>query len=144
MIRLSKRYRNLMTHKVEETSVIFVFEFDRAKTGEYLKQLLIVSNRSVQRVTSTLDQISRRVFSTWKSIIGINEQGPKTSILYQLVPRKITFLKLRFKEFVFNRPCFIYIYIYTYTTSSNKLSQSFTWFLTWKNAIDLILGGGFD
>lgn len=47
MIRLSKRYRNLMTHKVEETSVIFVFEFDRAKTGEYLKQLLIVSNRSV-------------------------------------------------------------------------------------------------
>ena len=36
-----------MTHKVEETSVIFVFEFDRAKTGEYLKQLLIVSNRSV-------------------------------------------------------------------------------------------------
>lgn len=131
-----------MTHKVEETSVIFVFEFDRAKTGEYLKQLLIVSNRSVQRVTSTLDQISRRVFSTWKSIIGINEQGPKTSILYQLVPRKITFLKLRFKEFVFNRPCFIYIY--TYTTSSNKLSQSFTWFLTWKNAIDLILGGGFD
>lgn len=113
MIRLSKRYRNLMTHKVEETSVIFVFEFDRAKTGEYLKQLLIVSNRSVQRVTSTLDQISRRVFSTWKSIIGINEQGPKTSILYQLVPRKITFLKLRFKEFVFNRPCFIYIYIYT-------------------------------
>lgn len=144
MIRLSKRYRNLMTHKVEETSVIFVFEFDRAKTGEYLKQLLIVSNRSVQRVTSTLDQISRRVFSTWKSIIGINEQGPKTSILYQLVPRKITFLKLRFKEFVFNRPCFMYIYIYTYTTSSNKLSQSFTWFLTWKNAIDLILGGGFD
>nr|DAA64519.1 TPA_inf: venus kinase receptor [Apis florea] len=41
MIRLSKRYRNLMTHKVEETSVIFVFEFDRAKTGEYLKQLVI-------------------------------------------------------------------------------------------------------
>lgn len=114
MIRLSKRYRNLMTHKVEETSVIFVFEFDRAKTGEYLKQLLIVSNRSVQRVTSTLDQISRRVFSTWKSIIGINEQGPKTSILYQLVPRKITFLKLRFKEFVFNRPCFMYIYIHVY------------------------------
>lgn len=112
MIRLSKRYRNLMTHKVEETSVIFVFEFDRAKTGDYLKQLLIVSNRSVQRVTSTLDQISRRVFSTWKSIIGINEQGPKTSILYQLVPRKITFLKLRFKEFVFNRPCFIYIHVY--------------------------------
>lgn len=128
MIRLSKRYRNLMTHKVEETSVIFVFEFDRAKTGEYLKQLLIVSNRSVQRVTSTLDQISRRVFSTWKSIIGINEQGPKTSILYQLVPRKITFLKLRFKEFVFNRPCFIYIYtrILLLRTNLVRVSRGFS------------------
>lgn len=61
MIRLSKRYRNLMTHKVEETSVIFVFEFDRAKTGEYLKQLLIVSNRSVASWPQLFDQISRRV-----------------------------------------------------------------------------------